>query len=481
MPYGNGQRLGETIDPRLMQTDYSGFERAGQTMGNAFAQAGADVGGMIKQKAENERRIKKAEQMAKSIRDAIPELATMGDNALAELSNPDLSTNQRLAIAAGIEDSLKIGILGLDRQRDASMMDWEREKFERQMGLNERQIALSMLPSGKLKETDVPVEGGTQRVLIDESGNYYDPLTKEPITPTGSQIPNLQGANIQSALPIDQGGLYPSGANAVDMTEEEIMRLAAQTPEVGGVDVDGGMGVLPPRPQMPEDIAAQGIAQASKSRFGFKPNDSAVKQKPELVTLDDGTKAYGSFDERGVFQPAMKDGKPMTFTEGQTLTAKEAADIKMKQEETAKATVASLDKSEQFLGLLDKLEKHKGFSNLFGTNVGVPTWVPGSDAADAKVLFKQIDAKGFMEAIKEMKGMGALSNAEGEKASAAFLGLDPSMSEDAAKEAIKGAKEIIKVGIQRAKSGNLLPTDAVNPRAANADRLRSLTTNPLAQ
>jgi len=143
------------------------------------------------------------------------------------------------------------------------------------------------------------------------------------------------------------------------------------------------------------------------------------------------------------------EGAKSIKTEAEKLKLQENIKSEAKQKESAVATSAAIDKSVQFIGLLDKLEKHKGFDNLFGTNVGIPTWVAGSDAADAKVLFNQIDAKGFMEAIKDMKGMGALSNAEGEKASAAFLGLNPSMSEDAARESINEAKKIIKKGIER--------------------------------
>jgi len=88
MAYGNAQRLGQTINPQFMQVDFSPYERAGATMGNAFANAGQQIGGVIKQYGEDEKTIKKSQQMAKSIRDAIPELAGMADNALAELSNP---------------------------------------------------------------------------------------------------------------------------------------------------------------------------------------------------------------------------------------------------------------------------------------------------------------------------------------------------------------------------------------------------------
>jgi hypothetical protein len=461
-----------------MQVDFGAIERAGATRGNMFAQMGQDIGGTIKKYGDDEKTIKKAQQMAKSISDAIPELAEMGNNALAELNNPELSQRDRLAIAEGIQDSLKLGILGLDRKDNAAMMNWEKEKFNQSMGLERDelsmrriQLAASMMPDGKLKETDVPVEGGTQRVLIDERGNYYDIQTKQP----------LSGGGISNALPQNQGVQFPDGVPMGD-----IAPIDGSYPDYGtfeqstqGVDVDGGLGVLPPRGQ--SNVVAQGIADASQPRFGFKP-DNTAKQKPELVTLADGTKAYGSFDGNGMFQPArMQDGKPMTFTEGQTLTAKEAIDVKAKQDEAAKVVVGAIDKSENFITLLDKLEAHPGFQNLFGTNVGLPTWVPGSDSADAKVLFKQIDAKGFLEAIKEMKGMGALSNAEGEKASAAFLGLDPSMSENAAKQSIKDAKATIRLGIERAKSGNLLQTESNNPRAFNASRLKSLTPNPLQQ
>jgi hypothetical protein len=430
-----------------------------------FANMGDQIGGAIKKYGEDEKTIKKAEQMAKSIRDAIPELAEMGNNALAELNNPEYSQRDRLAIAEGIQDSLKIGVLGLGFKQDAREFDF-RERAQAnddmfrgaELNMRAQQIRASMLPDGELKETDVPVEGGTQRVLIDKRGNYFDPQTKQP----------LNGGGISNALPQDQGGDYPDGIP----TASDTPIPGIDYPNYGsfdqsqGIDVEGAAGVLPPKGQ---------------SRFGFKPNDSASKQKPELVTLEDGTKGYGSFNDNGAFVPATKDGKPMTFTEGQTLTAKEKIDIEAKQKETTQAQSTAVAKSENFITLLGKLETHKGFKNLFGTNFGAQTWMAGTDAADAKVLYKQIDAKGFMEAIKEMKGMGALSNAEGEKASAAFLGLDPSMSEDAAKQAIKEAKAIIKQGIERSKSGNLLPTETTNPRAANAERLRGLISNPLTQ
>lgn len=75
-----------------------------------------------------------------------------------------------------------------------------------------------------------------------------------------------------------------------------------------------------------------------------------------------------------------------------------------------------------------------------------------------------------------MKGMGALSNAEGEKASISYLGITPSMSEGAAKARIKELKELVAQGIQRINTGNLTNPDGspmVNPRMTDAERLRA--------
>lgn len=117
MAYGAGKRLGETIDPRLMMADFSGVERAGQAIGQGFANVGAQVGGAIKQYGDNEKEIKKAIQISSAIEKGIPGLAPMAQEALGKLNDPNLSQRDRLAIAESIKDSLNIGMTGLQEQR----------------------------------------------------------------------------------------------------------------------------------------------------------------------------------------------------------------------------------------------------------------------------------------------------------------------------------------------------------------------------
>ena len=256
MPYGSGQRLGETIDPRLMQADYSGFTNAAAVAGNTFANIGQQIGGVIKQYGEDEKTIKKSAQMAKSIRDAIPELAGMADNALAELSNPDLSQRDRLAIAEGIQDSLKIGVMGLENKRSNAMMQLEAAKIQASMQGKARNIMTAddlqqQIQSGaKVKYVPLgngmyEVESATANELPMFGNVTVGPDGKIQQAPSGGgniRIPGA-GASVQNALPQAQGGSFPDN---VAPTGLPIDQAAGFTP---GVSVDGTPGVLPPRQQ----------------------------------------------------------------------------------------------------------------------------------------------------------------------------------------------------------------------------------------
>jgi hypothetical protein len=253
MAYGSGKRLGETIDPRLMMADFSGFERAGQIMGQGFANAGQQISGVIKQYGEDEKTIKKSQQMAKSIRDAIPELAGMADNALAELSNPDLSQRDRLAIAESIQDSLKIGVMGLENNRSNAMLKLEADKIKASMQGKARNIMTAdqlqqQIQSGA-KVKYVPLGNGMYEVesaTANEApmfGNVMvGPNGQIQQAPSGSGNIRIPGANagIQNALPQGQGGMFPDN---VPTTGLPIGEADVFTP---GVSVDGSPGVLPP-------------------------------------------------------------------------------------------------------------------------------------------------------------------------------------------------------------------------------------------
>ena len=59
---------------------------------------------------------------------------------------------------------------------------------------------------------------------------------------------------------------------------------------------------------------------------------------------------------------------------------------------------------------------------------------PGTDAKDFRVRLENLKSQVFLPTVKALQGMGALSNAEGEKIAAAVANLDPGLSEEAMKQ-----------------------------------------------
>lgn len=95
---------------------------------------------------------------------------------------------------------------------------------------------------------------------------------------------------------------------------------------------------------------------------------------------------------------------------------------------------SALDAFDRAIGTADRLKKHPGLSSAVGVKgLGgglLGGWVvPGTDAADFNAELDAMKAQVFLPMVQSMKGMGALSNAEGEKLTAAIGALSPKQSE----------------------------------------------------
>lgn len=95
---------------------------------------------------------------------------------------------------------------------------------------------------------------------------------------------------------------------------------------------------------------------------------------------------------------------------------------------------SALDAFDRAIGTADRLMKHPGLSSAVGakglTGGLLGGWVvPGTDAADFNAELDAMKAQVFLPMVQSMKGMGALSNAEGEKLTAAIGALSTKQSE----------------------------------------------------
>lgn len=95
------------------------------------------------------------------------------------------------------------------------------------------------------------------------------------------------------------------------------------------------------------------------------------------------------------------------------------------QESTANSAFATVDRA---LDTIGDLKKHPGLAGNLGIRGVVPN-VPGSDAANARALIDQLQSQGFLAEVDKMRGLGALTEAEGKKLTNAIGALDTKQDE----------------------------------------------------
>jgi len=118
---------------------------------------------------------------------------------------------------------------------------------------------------------------------------------------------------------------------------------------------------------------------------------------------------------------------------------REAADEKKKAAELQKlGVVSSFDSA---IDTLDTIAKHPGKKAGVGFGGAQLSMIPGTDAAGFAAQLETFKAQTFLPQVQNLKGMGALSDAEGKKLTAAVGALSQSMKQsefDAQLTKIKG-------------------------------------------
>lgn len=140
--------------------------------------------------------------------------------------------------------------------------------------------------------------------------------------------------------------------------------------------------------------------------------------------------------ETGETQPLLMGGQQIGTPKSQ---AKEQQDI-----QSSISTQQALDQAES-------LFKHPG--RAMGT--GASSWtsmIPGTDAKGFKANLDTFKAQTFVPMVSALKGMGALSDAEGKKLSDSIGALDPTMPE---KEFEASLKSVTRTLYQKAKAAGL--------------------------
>lgn len=205
------------------------------------------------------------------------------------------------------------------------------------------------------------------------------------------------------------------------------------------------------------------LVQTGKSGEAIQTKlPAGVKISSGVDKIDLGTQ-WGIIDKR--------NGQ-MIGTQPKDVAGKEAAEKVGQARGTAQAALANgadVD-AEATKKKIDELISSKGFNSIFGQlDQFRPSWTLTSEGNDARARYEQLKGTAFLQAYTMLKGGGAITDIEGQKAGAAMARLDRAQSEDDAKQALRDFKDAIDTGLmklRRAAAGG----DSGAPAAAAAPK-----------
>ena len=147
-------------------------------------------------------------------------------------------------------------------------------------------------------------------------------------------------------------------------------------------------------------------------------------------------------------------------------------------EAQGKAVVALptvISTTEQSLKLVDEMIKHPGRGTATGLSgtLDPRNYVGGTDAKDFQIRAKQIEGRTFLSAFDQLRGAGAITEAEGQKATAAVARLDRAQSDDEYLKALNELKQVLNKGMEIAKQRAGQGGQTIVPAAQGRPDLKS--------
>lgn len=274
---------------------------------------------------------------------------------------------------------------------------------------------------------------------------------------------------VSNALAQGQFGLQREAADRATAREAEVRNLLSS-------------GAFPDVPQTlvqlsrvtgdPSPIANYTIAKAKRKIEADGPEGygktGAVFQNP------DGTFSAIQFGEKGSLkshrlEPGMAPSRPVVtiddgtgtqIVQGATgapvrriekdIAGREAAEVIGKGAGAGKVALPDyVAKAGSALRTIDQAINHPGMPSNFGAPGLVPN-LPGGQAANAKTYLDQLGGQAFLQAYETLRGGGAITEAEGQKATQAIARLGKSQSWESARAAMTELRGIIITGVRNA-------------------------------
>jgi hypothetical protein len=304
--------------------------------------------------------------------------------------------------------------------------------------------------------------------------SFFKDETSRRNTDVSSGASYQQAETARQRLKMEQSGTWTKGIIGdrvvlVNNRTGEIKDAMMPEPEPSGTVTVGPITTIP---EPTGGGAAPINALAPQSAAGAAPVTNALVQPPATATparqplttfnpqkvAKETVNAAGDvtqFNERGeTIRVVPKAGKPSAAVE------KEQAAIQKVPEAIAMNNDA-IRKIDEMIGGVDargnplegaKGQPHPGLSKATGLGGGVMRFFSGTEGKNFEIRHKEVLSQAFLDAFEALKGGGAITEKEGDKATAARTRMDLAQSKEEYITAAREYQGVLKRGVENAKA-----------------------------
>lgn len=225
--------------------------------------------------------------------------------------------------------------------------------------------------------------------------------------------------------------------SAADLAYKRAQTEAMQRKAAGG-DTTYGLN-----PVYGKDAQGNTVMGVIGNDGSFKPVDTGgVNISTGVDRVDLGTH-YGLLDKRS---------GQMVGTLPKDIAGAEAAKVEGKAQGEATASApADYQAGQNALDLIGQIRSHPGADRGTGfTSMG--NIIPGTSGYDFQNLVEQAKGGAFLQAVQQMRGLGALSNNEGAAATQAITRMNTATSKQAFDAALSDYEKIVRQGMDKAQA-----------------------------
>ena len=217
---------------------------------------------------------------------------------------------------------------------------------------------------------------------------------------------------------------------------QDLVKQQLQPDEIVWQDLGGKKVGVSKRTGKPVDGAELGMTMTPQQEYQAEWDMYKFKNSSASDVLQANTSRRG--------QDITLRGQNLTDARGKEANqiasetkALQAAKLRSEIQDSISGEVSGLDATQRSMGTVKRLLEHPGMKSAVGFGF-IPNYnaIPGTDQADFLAELDTFKSQMFLPMVQQLKGMGALSNAEGQKLTDAVGALNPKMSEKRFKESL---------------------------------------------